>query len=133
MAKKLLLLAFIVLAVALVLWSYLSPSKWHQPIKVDDISNITLWGRTSREATQEDVINIVKWFNSAYDIRNANFVGTTEESGINVVMKNGEKVSIGRSGKDFEVQRKDKRGVYRSYWARQPQLKQLLDNLTKAN
>jgi hypothetical protein len=134
MAKKSLLLAIAILFIVVAAWKCENPSNWHRPIKVDDISRIILWGSYNgvyRDATQQEVINIVNWFNSADDIRNANFVGTTEESGIKVELKNCDKFGIGRSGQDFEVQRKDAFGISRSYWARQNEIKELLDELAK--
>lgn len=135
MAKKSLLLAVIIFLVALAAWKFVNTSNLHRPIKVENISRITLWGGyngVNREATEQEVINIVNWFNSAYDIRgNKKFAGTTEESGIRIEEKNGIRFSIGRSGEDFEVQRKDEKGILRSYWARKKEIKELLDELAK--
>jgi hypothetical protein len=107
----------------------------HRPIKVENIARITLWGGyngVNREASEQEVTNIVNWFNSVYDIReNKEFAGTTEESGVKIEEKDGTRFIIGRSGEDFEVQRKDQKGKLRSYWARQKDIKELLDQLVK--
>lgn len=132
MSKKLLLLGVIIFLVALVAWKSVNTMNLHRPIMVENISSIRLWGvyGVDRVATEPEVINIVNWFNSAKGIReNKEFAGTTEDSGIIVVEKNGSKFGIGRSGEDFEVQRKDEQGKLRSYWARQKEIKELLDKL----
>jgi len=135
MAKKSLLLIVILFLVVPVAWKSVNNSSLHRPIKVENIARITLWGGyigVSREASEQEVTNIVNWFNSAYDIReNKEFAGTTEESGIKIEEKDGTGFSIGRSGGDFEVQRKDQKGKLRSYWARQKDIKELLDQLAK--
>jgi hypothetical protein len=133
MAKKLLVLGVIIVLGVLVAWKSTNISTLHRPIKVENISRITLWSvwGVNRQATQQEVINIVNWFNSSTDVRDANFVGTTEESGITVEEKDGSRFSINRSGEDFEVSRKDEKGTLRSYWARQKEIKSLLDELAK--
>ena len=133
MVKKLLTMSFLVVLVVLVVRVFLNPATWHQQIRVEDVSRIILngFGTGDIDATTQEVENIVTWFNSAYDIRDANFVGTTADSIITVVMRNGERFSISHGGKDFEVQRKDRLGILRSYWARQQDIKQLLDDLAK--
>lgn len=110
-------------------------SDLHQPIKASDVDHVMIWGfsaNTEREATAEEVTKIVKWFNAADDIReNEDFAGTTPESGIQIKLKDGRQISIIRSGEDFEVQSHDSGGQSHSYWARQPQIKQWLDELAK--
>ncbi|KJR44378.1 hypothetical protein UF75_5245 [Desulfosporosinus sp. I2] len=61
---------------------------------------------------------------------NKDFAGTTPDSGIIVKEKNGKEFSILRSGKDFEVQRKDALGQIHSHWAIQKEIKTLLDELS---
>jgi hypothetical protein len=135
MAKKSILLVVIMFLVVLVAWKYVTTSNLYRPIKVENIARITLWGGyngVNREASEQEVTNIVNWFNSVYDIReNKEFAGTTEESGIKIEEKDGTRFIIGRSGEDFEVQRKDQKGKLRSYWARQKDIKELLDQLVK--
>lgn len=132
MLKKSLLFGLSVFLLALVIWNYVNTSNLHRTIMVENVSNIRLWSGygVDRVATEQEVINIVNWFNSAKGIReNKEFAGTTEDSGIIVEEKNGSRFSIGRSGEDFEVQRKDEQGKLRSYWARQKEIKELLDKL----
>jgi hypothetical protein len=135
MAKKSVVLVVIMFLVMLVVWKYVNTTNLHPPIKVKSITRITLWGGyngVDKEASEQEVTNIVNWFNSAYDIReNKEFAGTTEESGIKIEGKDGTRFSIGRSGEGFEVQRKDQKGKLRSYWARQKDIKKLLDELAK--
>ncbi|MGC7871320.1 hypothetical protein ACPUYX_07270 [Desulfosporosinus sp. SYSU MS00001] len=120
------------------IWNYFKVSNLHRPLKVEEISSINLWGghfagnNRGREATQEEVGDIVDWFNSASDIReNKDFAGETPDSGIVINEKDGEEFSIIRSGRDFEVQRHDKSGRTYSYWATQKDIKVLLDKLTQ--
>ncbi len=140
MFKKLLALsiaAVVILAIAG--WKLYSTSTLHRPLNIDEISRITLlggwvgetgWVSSNREATEQEVKNIVNWFNSADGIRhNRDFAGTTAESSMRVELNNGEKFSIIRSGQDFEVQRKDQRGEPQSYWAKQKEIKNLLNEL----
>ena len=132
MSKKLLLLGVIVFLVALVTCKSVNTLNLHRPIMVENVPHIRLWSvyGVDRLATEQEVINIINWFDSAKDIReNEEFAGTTEDSGIKVEEKNGSKFSIARSGEDFEVQRKDEQGKLRSYWARQKEIKDLLDKL----
>jgi hypothetical protein len=135
MAKKSVVLVVIMFLVMLVVWKYVNTTNLHPPVKVESITRITFWGGyngVDREASEQEVTNIVNWFNSAYDIReNKEFAGTTEESGIKIEGKDGTRFSIGRSGEGFEVQRKDQKGKLRSYWARQKDIKKLLDELAK--
>lgn len=136
MFKKSLLVGVVVLLLSLFLGmcTYVKTSNLHRSIKVEDISSITLWGGYGgyKEATQEEIGKIVNWFNSASGIReNEGFAGETPGSGIILNEKNGEKFSIIRSGKDFEVQRNDRSGKKRSYWAIQKEIKALLNELAQ--
>jgi len=133
MFKKSLFVGVIVLLLTFGIWTYAETSNLHRPIKVEDVSRMILWGVGGyKEATQEEVSNIVNWFNSASGIReNKDFVGTTPDSGIIVKEKNGKEFSIIRSGKDFEVQRNDALGKNHSYWAIQKEIKTLLDELSQ--
>lgn len=133
MLKKFLLVGIVVLLLSGI-WTYVNTSYLHRPIKVEDISSVTLWGGHGghRDATQEEIINIVNWFNSASEIRaNKGFAGETPDSGIVLKEKNGKEFSILRSGKDFEVQREGKVGERYSYWAIQNEIKALLNELAK--
>lgn len=134
--KKLLLMGIVVILLSLIsgIWPYIKTSYLHRPIKVEDISSMTLWGGHGghRDATQEEIRNIVNWFNSASKIRaNKGFAGETPASGIIIKEINGEEFGIIRSGKDFEVQRKGEFGEVYSYWAIQNEIKTLLDELAQ--
>jgi len=135
MFKKFFLVMAILLLITLSLWNHVKTSNLHLPIKAEDISRVTLWGVDGhKEATQEDVYNIINWFNSASDIReNIDFAGETPDSGIIIYEKNGKELSIIRSGKDFEVQRNDESGKRYSYWAIQNDIKILLGELAHHN
>ena len=112
----------------------------HQPISVDEVDSMMVWGeglmegRNGREATGEELAEIVKWFNAATDIRhNRDFAGTTPPAGIVINLKShflSKEILILASGKDFEIQRNTNRGRI-SYWAIQPELKEFLQQLTK--
>jgi hypothetical protein len=133
MFKKSLSVGIVVFLLTFGIWIYAETSNLHHPIKVEDISRIILWGSGGyEEATQEEISNIVNWFNSASGIReNKDFAGTTPDSGIIIKENNGNEFSIIRSGKDFEVQRKDALGINHSYWAIQKEIKILLDELSQ--
>lgn len=110
-------------------------SSLHKKISLTDVSSIRLWGEgikektDGREATGEEMKKIVDWFNQATDIReNKNLAGTTPDAGIFIQLKNGSLINIIRSGSDFEIQR-DINGEMVSYWAKQPDIKALLDQM----
>ncbi len=107
----------------------------HDAISVDDVITIKSWGNNNpnekeREENKESIEKITAWFNSAQDIRrNPEFSGSTPEAGMIIELKSGHRILINRSGSDFEVQRNDVRGNNISYWAKQPELKVVLDKL----
>lgn len=134
MIKKSLFIGIVLLLVISGIWTHVKTSNLHRPIKLENISSIVLWGGHGgqKEATQEEIRNIVNWFNYASDIRkNKGFAGETPDSGMVLKEKNGEEIRIVRSGKDFEVQREDKSGKIYSYWAVQKEIKTLLDKLAQ--
>ncbi len=103
----------------------------HRTIDVKNVDKIELWGmsETRRYASQEELENIVKWFNSVDNIRkNKEFAGITPSSGIIIELKRGTQILIIQSGEDFEIQR-DRLGRRVSYWAKQKELKVLLKEL----
>ena len=70
----------------------------------------------------------MSWFILISDIReNKNFLGTTSESEIIILLKSKNKISISRSGWNFEVQRYDKSGKWISYWGKQPDIERILE------
>jgi hypothetical protein len=119
------------------LWQY--PQRAHQKIKSDDVTDIYVWadgqglGRIQKVAVDKEKTDIVNWFNSASDIRlNKSFAGETPQSGIVISIKNEKDINILRSGIDFEIQRVDsKTKEIKSYWARQKNIKDLLELLLK--
>lgn len=137
MKRKSLTIGIVLIVLLLIcagIWAYSRSSNLHRPIKVENISSLTLWSghADQKKATQEEIVSLVNWFNSASDIReNKTFAGETPDSGIVVKEKNGEEISIIRSGKDFEVQRYTKSGKIYSYWAIQKEIKTLLDDLAQ--
>lgn len=109
--------------------SVYSTQSLHKEISVNEVSEIKLWGYDEeRKASNEEKIKIISWFNNATDIRrNKNFAGSTPYSGIIIQLNSEEKsILISRSGEEFEVQRD---GI--SYWAKESNIKQLLDELAK--
>ncbi|MDQ7092560.1 hypothetical protein REC12_03035 [Desulfosporosinus sp. PR] len=88
MKRKSLTIGIVLIVLLLIcagIWAYSRSSNLHRPIKVENISSLTLWsGHTDeKKATQEEIANLVNWFNSASDIReNKTFAGETPDSGI---------------------------------------------------
>jgi hypothetical protein len=115
-------------------WQYYLQKTIHQPIALQEIVSIELWGRAlpgekRRGATADEVEQIVKWFNYGEEIRqNTQFTGTTPEAGIRIDLVSGHLISIIRSG-GVEVQRTDVSEQNVAYWMLQPELQKLLDQL----
>ena len=111
----------------------------HQPISVSDVSAIVLWkepmnkkidGLDKLITASDEIDMILKWFNSATDIRkNKDFAEITSECGINIVLKSGETISILNSGEDFVVQRYVYPKKKVSYWAKQTNMRRILSEL----
>lgn len=112
-------------------------SKLHRPIKISNAQSITIWSHTNWEFTSRVVNNeeeqkIVTWFNSITDIRNNKyFAGITPSAGIIIKLKNGKEIAIINSGADFEVQSDNYFGKRISYWGKQKDIKNLLDEASK--
>lgn len=106
----------------------------HIKIDVNNVESIRIYGaaiKGDKFANQDEIIDIINWFNSATDIgRNKDFQGVgTPESGIIIQLKSGfgnKSIGILKSGQDFEVQRYDKHGKYVSYWGKQINIKNIL-------
>jgi hypothetical protein len=128
--KKIFLFAIILIG-AFFLWSWFSEKELHQLITADSVKSITFWGiGNEKQATEEEIIQIVHWFNSAGDIRaNKHFAGSTPESGIIIELSSGNRIGIISSGDNFEVQRNDVKKENISYWAKEPNIFELLLNL----
>lgn len=128
---KRILYSLAIIGLLVLAWSWYSAREIHKPVSVDEVSRIRIWGASviTDMATKEETENIIKWFNSASDIReNKGFAGTTPEAGIYIDLKSGRTISIIRSGSDFEVQKGTVTGRT-SYWAKQSELRKLLDRL----
>lgn len=134
--KKIILSAIILIG-AYFLWSWLSEKELHQQITVDSVESITFWGGgigNVKQATNEEIIQMVNWFNSATDIRaNKHFAGSTPESGIIIELNSGYGIYIVSSGDNFEIQRNDVKKDNISYWAKEPNIFELLLNLQGTN
>ncbi|NPV71713.1 MAG: hypothetical protein HPY55_13895 [Firmicutes bacterium] len=108
----------------------------HRPISARDVVGVRLWrwvpgsGMTETTAAADEAAKIIDWFNSATEIRpNRSFAGTTAECGIRVILTRGRSVLILKSGADFEVQRDYFLFKRVSYWARQDDVRRLLERL----
>jgi hypothetical protein len=133
--KSILSIAALVLALV-TFWivRYYTDTSFHKKIDVNNVESIEMWGHGADQGTkragQEDTEKIVGWFNSMTDIRaNRDFAGTTPESGIVIKLKSGNKVLILSSGHDFEIQTVNDKGNPVAYWAKQPDIKDLLKKL----
>jgi hypothetical protein len=104
----------------------------HIPINENDVKDITIYGHNTRIVSNNEKKEIIKWFNSITDIRNnKEFAEKTPEAGIIIDLKSGSRVLILQSGTDFEVQRTDISGKPISYWGKQPNIRNLLDEAGK--
>ncbi|EPR14275.1 hypothetical protein [Ruminiclostridium papyrosolvens] len=106
----------------------------HKEIKKEDVLSITSWSAKVNGQTEiKDPVlfdNIIKWFNNSFDIReNPEFAGTTPEAGITIILKSGKGISILEGARDFEVQRNDVRDKNISYFAKQKDIAEYIDNL----
>lgn len=129
-------LAILIMAAGVYLYFQAIYKPLHQSVSIDDVADIQVYGAGTKMTAVNDRVlteNLIKWFNSATDIRpNKNFAGTTAESGIIINLKSGRGILILRSGKDFEIQRSNTRLKNISYWANQQELKEYLDKLATA-
>lgn len=115
-------------------WRWHTAYSLHKPLNLQDVSQIKVWGTQigSRIVSTEEKEKIIRWFNSAGNIReNKEFAGITPDSGIIIELKPRGSISIINSGKDFEVQRYNILRRRISYWAEQRDIDKLLDQLEK--
>lgn len=125
--SKLLMLIIFILAVWLIYYFFTNTSKLHEPVNLNDVESIIIWGQTNRLANSAEKQDIINWFNSTTDIRqNRDFAGTTPESGIVIKLKMRSDILILKSGTDFEVQRTNSSGKHISYWGRQSNIRNIL-------
>lgn len=113
-----------------------NPQKLHNPIQEAEVQRAfihnTIKDESSvRELKGGDLTDLVKWFNSASDIRpNPTFKGSVTIVGIKIIFKDDREISILESGKNFEIQvsyPNDKKTI--SYWAKQPDIESLLKTI----
>jgi hypothetical protein len=121
----------------------------HRPVSIADVDGVTFHRLLTpdgsittpeeyagRRATAAEAAQVVAWFNSAKDIRpNREFAGEPASAAIRISLKSGRRVSIGYPGGDLAVQRNDVRlgGRTVAYWARQPDIRRLLEQLLKTS
>ncbi len=89
---------------------------------LEEVKTIVFWGtyRGIKEPIQEEIVRFIEWFNSAYDIRlNKYFAGTTAESTISIVLKSGKRISVSKSGFNFQIQGDDVKNELIAYWVKQ--------------
>lgn len=130
MKKRLIFALTLVLALG---YSYLYYSNgfMHKPIDSSDVVSVRIVGghKKPRLLKEEQAKKIVLWFNKANSIRrNVRFAGTTPDTTIVMYIKGNNRILIMNSGEDFEVQREIE-GKNLSYWAKQPDISELLDAL----
>ncbi|GAB6154750.1 hypothetical protein JCM17380_35000 [Desulfosporosinus burensis] len=123
------------LLLALLIWDYLvKPLSLHRHIKLENVSEIMLWSEASGKdlATEEEIKNLVTWFNSASGVRENNSVpGEPPQSVIIIKQMNGKEILISRHAKRFDISRWDEHGRNIVYWTTQKELKNFLDKLAK--
>lgn len=117
-------------------WQKNAVKAFHEPINIADVSRIELWGQTQMKgiAREEEVGNIIKWFNSSTDIRKNEYSvshTSSERTGIVIELKPrspANTIIIKSLKTGFEVHRADI-GKEVRYWAKQPNLENYLDQL----
>ncbi|MCL5046961.1 MAG: hypothetical protein M1598_09325 [Actinobacteria bacterium] len=130
------IVAILSVLVALAVGWWVLSGTLHVRINPADVKEVRLWGNSighqGRPATTEEKAQIIRRFNQGTHPRdNSALAGTTPDAGIQFTFQNGSTLSILRSGTDFEVQ--DHRAMKaRYYWLRQPEIRQLLDELAKS-
>lgn len=117
-----------------IIWKGNTAKDLHQPITLENTARITIWGsdmregHSGRETTPQETEKIVNWYNSARDFReNKELAGPTPEAGVVIFLKDGTRINVIRTGGEetIEIQSKGK-----SYWAKQREFRQFLDELT---
>lgn len=114
-------------------WTFAGGRKLHVPIDPAIVTEVTVWGEAvgqgGRPATAEEREQVIRWYNAGSHPRdNSALAGTTPQAGIRIRFAGGGRLSISRSGTDFEVQdfREEKP---RYYWLKQADLRRFLDEL----
>ncbi len=125
---KLIVVITIIVLVGLLYYSMNNASKLHDQVDISEVESISILGKNNRMARPDEIHEIISWFNGLTNVRhNKEFAGTTSESRIFINLKDGNSIHIINSGTDFEVQRKDQSGKIISYWGKQSNIRDLLD------
>jgi hypothetical protein len=117
----------VIVVIGIAIWGYVTKMNLHEKVASEDVQKVILWGEDvgNRSADEEEKAKILSWFNEVKDVReNKNLAGNTATAGIVIQLEDGEDIRVLRSGDEFEIQRKGK-----AYWAREPHLDALLDEL----
>ncbi len=134
--KRKLLLCFLTIFFLIFLAGCHSPFR---QLTVDEVEKVIFYqpignpgeSYSSSEISEVEIIEIVKWYNESYDIRNnRTFKGTVSILGVQIILKDKTDISIIDSGEDFEIQidySNNKKTV--SFWARQHEIDVLLTKL----
>lgn len=105
----------------------------HKPISLSSVESVEVYSKGSRAGqvlSDEEAAQIIRWFNSAYDVKNNPYHGAPgcgTHSSVVVHLKSGQEVSIvsymrvtrGKPGADLEDLKAD-------YYFKQPELEQYL-------
>jgi hypothetical protein len=96
-------------------------------VSLPAVKDITLWTDKGEERIADDAekADIISWLNNVSDVReNKDKAGSTPIAGMIVHMESVDPILVLRSGDEFEIQQQGK-----SYWAREPHIRALLDEL----
>ena len=112
-------------------WNTYYINSMHVQISISDVESIKFDGRAIKNsykiATEDEVKNVVTWFNSISNVRgNLDFQGTTADSHIIIILKSKKEILIAKSGRDFEIQRYNSKGRWISYWGKQADIRKIL-------
>ncbi len=130
--KKLICLAMLLSFIYVGLLSACAPI--HVPIKEEDVQDVIIYdskfdSTSYRHMTQEEISDLVRWFNNCTDIRlNSEFAGEVTIVGI-VITTSDSQISILDSGENFEIQVSKKNKAV-SYWAKQKNIEALLETIS---
>lgn len=98
------------IAVVAIWWYFNASNKLPYPITLEDVAKVELHGakpeNKDREATPEEVKQIVDWYSSMRSFKaNSTLAGTTPNAGIVIVLKSGKSIGItglGHQGRNLE-------------------------------
>ncbi len=131
--KKILCLIMLLSFICVGLLSACTPI--HVPIKEDDVQDVIIYdskfdSSSYKHMTQEEISDLVSWFNDCTDIRlNSEFAGEVTIVGI-VITTSDSEITILDSGENFEIQvYTSKKNQAVSYWAKQKNIEALLETI----